>query len=314
MLDGTWYCDGWDPNLKILHRVRATLFDGASDFQRIQVLDTHGFGRMLVIDGLPQAAESDESIYARAFTWPPLLAFEHGGPTTEDPQTPFGHGGPATQDPQTPFGGPTRVLITGGGDGHVAREALRFPGVRRVVVCDIDPLVTQVTRELMPFMWGAAPDDGRLEIRHEDAFTYLAALAPGSFDVVISDITDPSGEGTASHHLYSGEYVQLIKRALTPGGICSAQAQELSVRDASYHGRIRALLGGGFAYQRFAAVYVPSFGYPEGFVHASDDAAALAIPADVVADRLRAAGLGADPLFDAAVYEAMFVLPPSLRA
>ena len=292
MLDGTWYCDGWDPNVKILHRVRATLFEGASAFQRIQVLDTHGFGRMLVIDGLPQAAESDEGVYARAFTWPPLLAraFEPGGP---------------------PSG--TRLLITGGGDGHVAREALRFPGVSRVVVCDIDPLVTTVTRELMPFLWGDAPADPRLEVRHEDALAYLATLAPASFDVVISDITDPSGEDSASHHLYTDEYVQRIKHVLAPGGVCVAQAQELSVRDASYHERIRTLLGRAFAHLRFAAVYVPSFGYPEGFVYASDDAGALTVPADVVTARLRVAGLAGDRLFDAAVYEAMFVLPPGIR-
>jgi spermidine synthase len=290
VLDGTWYCDGWDPNLKILHRVRGTLFDATSAFQRVQILDTHGFGRMLVIDGLPQAAESDEGVYARAFTWPPLLA-----------------------QPEASRAQGTRVLITGGGDGHVAREALRFAGVSRVVVCDIDPVVTQATREHMPFMWGSAPRDARLEVRHEDALAYLAVQPPGSFDVVISDITDPSGEGSASHHLYSDDYVRRMKRVLAPGGICVAQAQELSVRDASYHERIRTLLGRAFAHLRFSAVYVPSFGYPEGFVYASDDAAALTVPAGVVSERLRAAGLADDPHFDAAVYEAMFVLPPAIR-
>jgi spermidine synthase len=165
----------------------------------------------------------------------------------------------------------------------------------------------------MPFMWGEAPADRRLEVRHEDALAYLAAAPGAAFDVVISDITDPSGEGTASHHLYSDEYVRRIKRVLTPGGACVAQAQELSVRDASYHGRIRTLLGGSFAHLRAAAVHVPSFGYPEGFVYASDDPAALTVPPDVVAERLRAAGLAGDPLFDAAVYEAMFVLPPRIR-
>jgi len=288
MLDGTWYCDGWDANLKILHRVRATLFDGASPYQRIQVLDTHELGRVLVIDGLPQAAEADEGVYARAITWPPLLARR-----------------------QAPSG--IRVLVTGGGDGHVAREALRFPDVARVVVCDLDPLVTKVTRDLMPFLWGDAPGDRRLEVRHEDALAYLARVAPASFDVVISDITDPSGEGSASHHLYSDEYVRRITRALAPGGVCVAQAQELSVKDASYHAHLRSLLSRGFAHTRSAAVYVPSFGYPEGFVYASDDAAALTVPAAVVAERLRAAGLADDPLFDAAVYEAMFVLPPIRR-
>jgi spermidine synthase len=285
VLDGTWYCDGWDPNLKILHRIRATLFEGASEYQRIQVLDTHEFGRMLVIDGLPQAAESDEGVYARAVTWPPLLARR----------------------------GPTRVLVTGGGDGHVAREALRFPDVARVVVCDIDPLVTRVTRDLMPFLWRDAATDRRLEVRHEDALAYLQALPAACFDVVISDITDPSGEGSASHHLYSVDYISRIKRVLTPGGVCVAQGQELSVKDASYHARLRTLLGHAFAHVRSAAVYVPSFGYPEGFVYASDDPSALSVPTSTVTDRLRAAGLGSDPWFDATVYDAMFALPPRLR-
>ena len=285
MLDGTWYCDGWDPDLKILHRVRATLLDETSPYQRVQVIDTPGFGRMLVIDGLPQAAESDEGVYARALIWPALLG----------------------------RGGEIRLLITGGGDGHAAREALRFPAVTRVVVCDIDPLVTRATRELMPFMWGEAAADPRLEVRHEDALAYLDASPAGSFDVVVSDITDPSGEGSASHHLYADAYVARIARVLAPGGVCVAQAQELSVRDASHHGRLRELFARGFAHVRSAAVYVPSFGYPEGFVYASDDPATLTLAANVVTDRLNAAGLAGDPLFDAAVYEAMFALPPRIR-
>jgi spermidine synthase len=180
-------------------------------------------------------------------------------------------------------------------------------------VCDLDPLVTRATRELMPFMWGGAATDARLEVRHEDALAYLDAVVAGAFDVVISDITDPSGEGSASHHLYSDDYVRKIKRALAAGGVGVAQAQELSVRDASHHQRLRSLFAGGFAHVRSAAVYVPSFGYPEGFLYASDDPATLAVPAPVVDERLRAAGLADDPLFDAAVYEAMFALPPRIR-
>jgi spermidine synthase len=155
--------------------------------------------------------------------------------------------------------------------------------------------------------------DPRLEVRHEDALALLDAVAPGAFDVVISDITDPSGEGSASHHLYSDDYVRKIKRALAPGGVAVAQAQELSVRDASHHQRLRSLFEGGFGHVRSAAVYVPSFGYPEGFVYASDDPAPLALPAEVVTERLQAAGLARDPLFDAAVYAAMFTLPPRIR-
>lgn len=285
-IDGTWYCDLWDPDLKILHRVRTTLFDGASAFQTIEVADTCGFGRMLILDGLPQAAEKDEMVYAKAVAWPALLAVP----------------------------GPKRVLVTGGGDGHVLREVLRFPSVTSVVVCDIDPMVTKVTQEHMPFMWDGAERDRRAEIRHADAWEFLGSAAPGSFEVVISDITDPAGEGSASHHLYSPAYFQRIRRCLAPGGVCAAQAQELSVRDFEHHARLRRCVASVFAGVRSGHVYVPSFGYPEGLLFASDDPARLGLGRVEVEARLREAGLAADAHFDAAVHAAMFTLPPLIRA
>lgn len=286
MLAGTWYCDGWDPHLKILHRLRRSLFVGDSAYQRVEVCEIEGLGRVLLLDGFPQAAELDEMVYARALTWPACLG----------------------------LAGPTRVLVTGGGDGHVLRELLRFPRVSRAVVCDIDPLVTRVTQELMPFLWADAHRDPRAEVRHQDAWEYLGAAEPGSFGVVISDITDPTGEGTASHHLYSSEYFQRIRQALAPGGVCVAQAQELSVRDWEHHARLAELVGGVFRHVRSAHVYVPSFGYPQGFLFASDDRARLELDPAGVEAGLREAGLAADPYFDADVYRAMFTLPPRLRA
>ncbi len=286
MIEGTWYCDGWDAHLKILHRVRASLFLGESPYQRVEVCETHGFGRMLIVDGFPQVAETDEMVYAKALAWPALLG----------------------------IAGPKRVLITGGGDGHVLREVLRFPSVTAAVVCDIDPLVTRATQEFMPFLWDGAHRDHRAEIRHLDAWEYLGAAPPGGFAVVISDITDPTGEGTASHHLYSPEYFERIRRCLAPGGVCVAQAQELSVRNWTHHQTLRRLVAGVFHHVRSGHVYVPSFGYPEGLIFASDDAAPLDLDPGRVAAGLREAGLGADPHFDAAVYRAMFLLPPLLRA
>src|SRR5262249_29536154 len=235
--------DGWDPHLKILHRLRRSLFVGESPYQRIEVCETEGFGRMLILDDLPQAAELDEMVYARAIAWPGCLGLTR----------------------------PARALVTGGGDRHGPRELLRFPHVTAAVVCDIDPLVTQVTQELMPFLWAEAHRDPRAEVRHQDAWEYLGAAAPGSFDLVNSDITDPTGEGTASHHLYSPEYFERIWRCLAPDGICVAQAQELSVKDWAHHARLARLVAGVFRHVRSAQVYVPSFGYPEGFVFASDD-------------------------------------------
>jgi spermidine synthase len=285
-IGGSWYCDGWAANLKIYHRVRQTLYEGASAYQRIEVCDTYDFGRLLIIDGLPQAAERDEMVYAKAIAWPALLGIP----------------------------GPKRVLITGGGDGHVLREVLRFSTVASAVVCDLDPDVTRITAELMPFMWGGAREDRRARITHRDALELLAETAPGSFEIAISDITDPTGEGTASHGLYSEEYFRLIKGCLVEGGICVAQAQELSVKDWADHKRLRDLVAGVFPFVRSGHAYVPSFGYPEGFVFASDDDRSLQLGRSHVASRLAANGVASDAYFDAAVYEAMFAVPPLIRA
>jgi spermidine synthase len=286
VFDGAWYCDGWSPDQKILHRVRRTLFAARSPYQTVEVCDTAGFGRMLVLDGFPQAAEADEMVYAKALAWPAVLGAAK----------------------------PCRVLIAGGGDGHVLREVLRFPPVTAAVVCDIDPLVTRATQEFMPFMWAGAERDSRAAVHHEDAWAYLGAAAVGSVDVVISDITDPTGEGTASHHLYSREYFERIRRCLTPGGVCAAQAQELSVKDSAYHRRLAELMAGVFRHVRSAHVYVPSFGYPEGLLFASDDAARLNFDAGRIERALAEAGLSDDPHFDATIGQAMFVLPPLLRS
>lgn len=285
-LGGSWYCDGWAENLKILHRVRTSLFVGESPYQRVEVCETHDFGRMLILDGSPQAAERDEMVYAKAIAWPALLGIR----------------------------GAKRVLVTGGGDGHVLREALRFPTVSAAVVCDIDPLVTRATQEFMPFLWNGAHRDPRAVLLHRDAWEYLASVPAGSFEIVISDITDPTGEGTASHHLYSREYFARIHRALVPGGIGVAQAQELSVRDWAHHKQLSALMAAAFRHVRSAHVYVPSFGYPEGLLFASDDAAALRLDPRRVDRDLREAGLADDPHFNASVCQAMFVLPPLLCA
>jgi spermidine synthase len=282
-IGGSWICDAWDPHLKIFHRLESTLVATESAYQRIEVCETYNFGRMLLIDGVPQAAELDEMVYSRALAWPALLAVHR----------------------------PKRVLITGGGDGHVLRDVLRFASVVSVVVCDIDPLVTEVTKQYLPFMWAGVEGDGRADVRHEDALTFLAQAPAGAFDVVISDITDPSGDASASHHLYSIDYFELIRRCLSDGGICVAQAQELSVRESAHHQSLRDIARRVFPVVRSAHVYVPSFGYPEGFILAGDAVPSLSV--SEVATRLAANSAATDLYFDATVHQAMFALPPILE-
>jgi len=72
-------------------------FNGQSDFQQVQVIDTV-FGKTLVTDGKTQSAEKDEKIYHESLVVPSML--KHGSPK--------------------------RVFIGGGGELATAREALRL--------------------------------------------------------------------------------------------------------------------------------------------------------------------------------------------
>ncbi|EDM78436.1 spermidine synthase [Plesiocystis pacifica SIR-1] len=96
-----------------------------------------------------------------------------------------------------------RVLILGGGDGLVARNVLRYPGVEAVVLVDYDPQVTSMALEvpeLVELSEGSLHDP-RVELIHADALAFVAdpslggTREPGGlFDVVICDFPAPAHE------------------------------------------------------------------------------------------------------------------------
>ena len=56
------------------------------------------------------------------------------------------------------------MLIVGGGDGGVLREVCRHPGVQRITMCEIDPLVIDVAKRYLGGSTATAFDDPRLTL------------------------------------------------------------------------------------------------------------------------------------------------------
>lgn len=88
------------------------------------------------------------------------------------------------------------VLILGGGDGLAARNALRYPGVERVTLCELDPEVLAMTRTVpqMVEISEGALDDPRVEAVVGDALQYVRR-EPTAYDVIVCDFparTDPA--------------------------------------------------------------------------------------------------------------------------
>ena len=111
-----------------------------------------------------------------------------------------------------PAGAPLSVLHLGGGALTLPRYvAATRPGSSQLVA-ERDAALMDLIREYLPL----GPAKRRIRVRIGDAREVLAAVAPGRFDVVISDVF--AGARTPPH-LTTAEFAGLAARALAPDGV-----------------------------------------------------------------------------------------------
>ena len=67
-----WFSDEHTEDVKLSIRINEQLFSAQSEFQRIDVLDSREFGRILVADGDLMLTEKDEFIYHEMITHVPM--------------------------------------------------------------------------------------------------------------------------------------------------------------------------------------------------------------------------------------------------
>lgn len=123
------------------------------------------------------------------------------------------------------------VLVVACGAGITAGSFVPYPGIRRIVVCDIEPLVPKVVAPMFGREnYGIADGVDRLnprtvngkEVRfvYDDGRHYIRTLPEDAkFDVITSDPIDPWVKGSAA--LNTVEYYEMCKRHLKPGGVMS---------------------------------------------------------------------------------------------
>lgn len=192
MTPDVWFTEKHEDKVGITFKVKDILYSGASKFQKIDVIDTEAYGKMLLLDGLVMTSEKDEFFYHEMISHIPMLAHPS----------------------------PQRVLVIGGGDGGTVREVLKHPGVREVVLCEIDKKVIDVSREYLPSI-ACELDNPKVKIHIEDAVEYIKTQK-NAFDLVLIDSTDPLGPGVG---LFTEEFYNNIKASLRNGGIMSAQSE-----------------------------------------------------------------------------------------
>ncbi len=159
----TWFYESLFPSVRLGLKVRKVLVSNKSQYQKISILDTYQFGKVLVLDGVVQTTERDEFIYHEILTHLPMLSH-----------------------PQ-----PDRVLIIGGGDGGILREVLKYP-VKEVFLVEIDKKVIELSKTYLSAICRNSFNDRRANIIIDDGVNFVKERKR-KFDVVIVDSSDPIG-------------------------------------------------------------------------------------------------------------------------
>lgn len=164
-----------------------------SAFQEIQVIQTERHGRVMLIDGLTMLTDHTHHVYHELMAHVPMACVER----------------------------PKTALVIGGGDGGIVTELVKHPSLERIVLCEIDQAVIDVSRAWFPEVVKGL-DDARVDVRVGDGAAYLAQN-PGAFDVVIidsTDICDETDDNTeVASPLATDAFYADLKRALRPGGV-----------------------------------------------------------------------------------------------
>ncbi len=172
-------------------RVDELIFERKTEHQHLVIFHNAAFGRVLALDGVVQTTEKDEFIYHEMLAHVPIFA----------------------------HGGVKRVLIIGGGDGGMLREVIRHEAIASVVQVEIDQAVIDLCVEYLPNHSNGAFENSKVELIIDDGFKYVSQCKE-TFDIIISDSTDPIGPGEV---LFTSAYYKACQRCLNPGGILVTQ-------------------------------------------------------------------------------------------
>jgi spermidine synthase len=179
------------PFIKSSVLVKRKIFSKKTPYQKLEIFDTNLFGKYLVLDGITQTTEKDEFFYHEMMVHLPFLY----------------------------HGNAKKVLIIGGGDGGILKQALKYP-IEEAHLAEIDKDVIDATIKYMPSLWGKSFEDRRSKIFIGDGLKFVKKFR-NYFDITILDLTDPSGP---SKFLYSTKFYKDVKNALKKDGIVLTQS------------------------------------------------------------------------------------------
>ncbi len=211
--------------------VTKKLHEEQTPFQKIEVYETKTFGNLMVIDGFVMLTTRDNFLYHEMMSHPVL--FTHPNPR--------------------------RVLIIGGGDCGTLREVLRHPDIEHVDQVDIDEGVTRASLNYFPELC-ESNDDPRANLYFDDGLKWVKEAAPGSYDIIIVDSTDPIGPAEG---LFGKAFYQDCFRLVGDSGIVVQQSESPLTHQKLICEMHQAMKSAGFSQRK--TLHFPQPVYPSGW-------------------------------------------------
>lgn len=187
-----WYTENQTKNVNFSMKVKKHLYSEKSPFQKIDIIDTYEFGRVLVIDNWTMITEKDEFIYHEMITHVSMA-------TNKDIKN---------------------VLVIGAGDGGTVRELSRYNTIEKIDMVEIDEAVVKASMEFLPFTANKLKDE-RVNLYFEDGIKFVKGKE-NLYDLIIVDSTDPIGPGEG---LFTMDFYNDCFNALTSKGILINQCE-----------------------------------------------------------------------------------------
>ena len=188
------------PHISVYLECNGILHSSRSSFQKIEVVESLDFGRMLVLDGVINLTERDEFVYHEMLAHVPL--FSHPDPL--------------------------KILIVGGGDGGTVREVLKHEGISRIQQVEIDREIIAISKKYFPSL-SSSLDHPKVNVLLMDAVQYVRDIKE-KFDIILIDSTDPVIE--QSEGLFTVSFYRDCLNALTEHGILASQVGDISFETA----------------------------------------------------------------------------------
>jgi len=187
-----WFTELHMGNSGLTVKVKRLIESIDSKFQRIDVMDTEDFGKMLVLYGSIMVAENDLNSYNEMLAHVPL--FSHPKPD--------------------------KVLIIGGGDGGALTNVMKHPEVKKAIMCEIDRKVVEVSKRHFPKITGGFKDK-RARVIYRDGKDFINK-SNEKFDVILLDLSDPVGPAA---ELFQKRFHKKVYNQLNRDGIMVAQTE-----------------------------------------------------------------------------------------